>query len=204
MTTHSPSIPHPAEAMILARVPQDVRERAQALRLMIFDVDGVMTDGRLFYGAQGELIKQFHSFDGLGIRMLQESGIIVAFMTGRNSAQVALRAADLGVNEVLQGVRDKAAALALLAQKHQLEPGDIGFMGDDLIDLPAMQLVGLAVSVPSAPAYVAQAAHWVSTQQAGHGAVREVCDVILAAQGRLGTFVSTRSLTTLRADLSPQ
>lgn len=190
--------------MVLARVPQDVRERAQALRLMIFDVDGVMTDGRLFYGAQGELIKQFHSFDGLGIRMLQESGVTVAFMTGRSSDQVALRAADLGVSEVLQGVRDKAAALAQLAQKYQLDSLEIGFMGDDLIDLPAMQLVGFAASVPTAPAYVAQAAHWVATLAGGHGAVREVCDLILAAQGRLGNFVSTRSLTTLRADLSPQ
>lgn len=202
--TPSPSSKHPAEAMTLARVPQDVRERVQSLRLMIFDVDGVMTDGRLFYGEQGELIKQFHSLDGLGIRMLQESGIKVAFMTGRSSAQVALRAADLGISEVMQGVRDKAAALAQLAQRHQLQPAEIGFMGDDLIDLPAMQLVGFAASVPAAPSYVAQAAHWVATREGGHGAVREACDLILAAQGRLGAFVSARSLTTLRADLSPQ
>ncbi len=196
-------LPHPAEALILARVSQDIRERAERLRLMVFDVDGVLTDGTLYYGEHGEAIKRFHALDGFGLRMLQESGVVVAFMTGRDSPLVARRAAELGISEVQQGVRDKSVALNALAQRHGLEFEHIGFMGDDVIDLAAMQRVGLATSVAEAPFYVVQAAHWVATQAAGKGAARECCDLILAAQGRLGGFISNRSHTTFTSG-SPQ
>ncbi|WP_420223852.1 KdsC family phosphatase [Pigmentiphaga litoralis] len=194
---------HPAEALILARTSQAVCERATRLRLMIFDVDGVLTDGSLLYGEHGETIKAFHALDGFGIRMLQESGILVSFITGRDSPIVARRAADLGISDVQQGVRDKSQALTALAQRHGLDMEQVGFMGDDVIDLHAMQRVGFAASVPEAPPYVAQAAHWISSRPAGTGAARECCDLILAAQGRLGGFIAGRPRAPLTVG-SPQ
>lgn len=194
---------HPAEAMILARTSQDVCERASRIRLMIFDVDGVLTDGSLYYDEHGESIKRFHALDGFGVRMLQESGILVSFMTGRDSPILARRAADLGISDVQQGVRNKSEALSALAQRHNLELEEIGFMGDDVIDLAAMQRVGFAASVPEAPGYIAQAAHWIAKRGAGHGAARECCDLILSAQGRLGGFIVSRNRTPLTSG-SPQ
>lgn len=194
---------HPAEALILARTSQAVCERATRLRLMIFDVDGILTDGTLHYGEHGESVKVFHALDGFGIRMLQESGILVSFITGRDSPIVARRAADLGVSDVQQGVRNKSDALTALAHTHGLDMEHIGFMGDDVIDLAAMQRVGFAASVPEAPAYVAQAAHWTSSRRAGSGAARECCDLILAAQGRLGGFIAGRPRAPLTTG-SPQ
>jgi 3-deoxy-D-manno-octulosonate 8-phosphate phosphatase (KDO 8-P phosphatase) len=180
--------PHPAEALVLARISQAVRERLANIQLMVFDVDGVLTDGSLWYGDQGEVFKRFNSLDGHGLKMLAVSGIKVALVTGREGPIVDRRAAELGLGDVMQNVRDKAAALTSLATRHHLQLEQIGFMGDDLIDLPAMQRAGFAASVPQAPAYVAQAAHWVSTREGGRGAVRECCDLILAAQQRLSPF----------------
>jgi len=155
---------------------------------MIFDVDGVLTDGSLWYGESGEMFKRFNVQDGHGLKMLSTSGIKVALVTGREGPIVDRRAAELGLGDVMQNVRDKGAALTTLATSHHLNLDQIGFMGDDLIDLPAMQRAGFAATVPEAPAYIAQAAHWVSTCAGGHGAVRECCDLILAAQRRLGQF----------------
>jgi 3-deoxy-D-manno-octulosonate 8-phosphate phosphatase (KDO 8-P phosphatase) len=128
--------------------------------------------------------------------MLHESGVQVSFMTGRESAPVARRAAELGISEVQQSVRDKSAAVTALAQRLGVKLDEIGFMGDDIIDLDAMQRVGFAACVSEAPEYVVQAAHWVATRPAGLGAARECCDVILAAQGRLGGYISNRMHTT--------
>lgn len=180
---------HPAEALVLARIPADVVARAQKIRLMVFDVDGVLTDGSLWYGEQGESLKRFHVLDGHGLKMLTASGVIVALMTARDSVILARRGAELGLAHVYQGVRDKAATLTKLASDEGVAPDAVGYMGDDLIDLAAMQRAGLAVSVPGAPSYVAQGAHWVTTAQGGQGAVRECCDVVLAAQGKLGSFL---------------
>jgi len=198
MTTHTlnttatpapPSAPpHPAEALVLARVSATVRERASAVRLMVFDVDGVLTDGSLWYGEAGEVCKRFHALDGYGLKMLMESGLHVALMTGRAGGVVARRAAELGIADVIQGCRDKGAALADLAARHHAALEQTGFMGDDLIDLPAMQKAGFAASVAGAPSYVAQIAHWVASAPGGAGAARECCDLILAAQGRLAHF----------------
>ena len=180
--------PHPAEALVLARIAQAVRERLAHIKLMVFDVDGVLTDGSLWYGDQGEVFKRFNALDGHGLKMLVVSGIKVALVTGREGPIVDRRAAELGLGDVMQNVRDKGAALLSLAARHHLQLEQIGFMGDDLIDLPAMQRAGFAACVPQSPAYIAQAAHWVSTREGGRGAVRECCDLILAAQQRLSPF----------------
>jgi len=188
------ALPHPAEALVLARVAADVRERAGRVRMMVFDVDGVLTDGSLWYGEAGEVCKRFHALDGYGLKMLMESGLHVALMTGRAGGIVARRAAELGIAEVIQGCRDKGAALSDLAARHHVALEQTGFMGDDLIDLPAMQKAGFAASVANAPSYVAQVAHWIASVPAGLGAARQCCDLILAAQGRLGHFCTPERL----------
>ncbi|WP_459616751.1 KdsC family phosphatase [Bordetella sp. 2513F-2] len=193
MTT-APSATHPAEALVLARISPAVRERAAAVRLMVFDVDGVLTDGSLYYGENGEVFKRFHALDGHGLRLLMEGGVQVALITGRSGPVVDRRAAELGVALVQQGVRDKASALTELAQRLGIQLTETGYMGDDIIDLQAMQRAGFAASVPNAPGYVSQAAHWVSGLPGGSGAVRECCDLLLAARGRLGAFLATPTL----------
>lgn len=182
------AIPHPAESLVLAKIPAALRERLTRIKLMIFDVDGVLTDGSLWYGEQGEMFKRFNALDGHGLKMLATSGIKVALVTGREGPIVSRRAAELGLGDVIQNVRDKGAVLTALVARYHLTLEESGFMGDDLIDLPAMQRAGFAASVPDAPAYMMQAAHWVATKSGGKGAVRECCDLILASQGRLGHF----------------
>lgn len=184
------TLPHPVESLLLAPITEENRERLRALRLMVFDVDGVLTDGRLFYNEEGEALKAFHVLDGYGLRLLQECGIKVAIITGRTGAIVPRRASELGIDEVHLGIRDKASTLVQIAQKHGLEMHQIGFMGDDIIDVPAMKRVGFAASVPNAPQYIRQLAHWVSDIEGGYGAARRCCDLILAAQGRLGHYFS--------------
>ncbi len=193
MTT-SISASHPAEALVLARISAAVRERASAVRLMVFDVDGVLTDGGLYYGENGESLKRFNALDGHGLRLLMEGGLKVALITGRSGPIVARRAAELGIPEVIQGARDKGNALIELVQRSGVQLEQTGYMGDDIIDLPAMQRAGFSASVPNAPAYITQAAHWVSTQAGGNGAVRECCDILLASQGRLGAFLTSPGL----------
>lgn len=182
------SVFHPAEALILARLEPTVRLRLEKLKLMVFDVDGVLTDAGLWYTEQGETLKRFNALDGHGLKMLAVSGIQVALMTGRESPIIARRAAELGLGAVMQNVRDKGAALLELCTRYGVALEQTGFMGDDLIDLPAMQRAGFSASVPDAPIYITQAAHWVAERRGGHGAARECCDLILAAQQRLGAF----------------
>ncbi|MDY0309904.1 MAG: HAD hydrolase family protein [Castellaniella sp.] len=191
-----PGFSHPAEAQILARIPETVRDRARAVRLMVFDVDGILTDGSLWYGEHGEAVKPFNALDGHGLRLLREQGIRVAWVSGRKSAITARRAAELGISPALQGIHDKVTTVEELAREAGLSLQAVGYMGDDIIDLPVLQRVGFAASVPNAPLYVSQAAHWTSTLRGGSGAVRECCDLILAAQGRLGACF-TASLSTL-------
>jgi 3-deoxy-D-manno-octulosonate 8-phosphate phosphatase (KDO 8-P phosphatase) len=182
------SVAHPAEALILARLEPSVRARLERLKLMVFDVDGVLTDAGLWYTEQGETLKRFNALDGHGLKMLTVSGIQVALVTGRESPIIARRAAELGLGAVMQNVRDKGAVLSELCARYGVALEQTGFMGDDLIDLPAMQRAGFAASVPDAPTYMTQAAHWVAERRGGHGAARECCDLILAAQQRLGAF----------------
>ncbi|MEK0435955.1 MAG: hypothetical protein RL369_2004 [Pseudomonadota bacterium] len=159
------------------------QERAQQVKLMIFDVDGVLTDGGLRYGEHGEIIKTFNVLDGHGIKLLQQCGVRVAIISARESNIVTRRAADLGIALVQQGVNDKRAVFEQLLKKTDLVGAQCGYMGDDFVDLPVMTRVGFCASVPNAHPEVRARAHWVANSHGGHGAVREVCDFILRAQG---------------------
>ena len=158
-------------------------ERAKQVRLMVFDVDGVLTDGRLRYGLDGEILKTFNVLDGHGIKILQQSGVKTAIISARQSPIVAKRAADLGISIVMQGIHDKRSAFETLLAETGLGPQDCGFMGDDVIDLPVMTRVAFAASVPNGHEEVRSRAHYVAQASGGLGAVREVCDFILHAQG---------------------
>lgn len=162
-------------------------ERIKPLRLVAFDVDGVLTDGGLYLSDSGEEFKRFNSLDGHGLKMLKNSGIELAIITGRTSRCVEMRAKNLGITRVYQGVEDKLAAMQSLLADIKLAPEQAAFMGDDVVDLPVMRRVGLALSVPAAPQIVRDHAHYISQRAAGHGAVREVCELILGAQGNLDT-----------------
>ena len=163
----------------------DALERARRVRLMVFDVDGVLTDGRLWFGPQGEELKVFHSLDGHGVKMLQEAGIAVALLSGRSAAAVILRAAELGVQHVLQGIAEKRAAFEALLARLGVEPGEAGYMGDDLPDLPVLARCGFACAPHEACAEVLRGAHYVASAPAGGGAAREVCEYLLRSQGKL-------------------
>jgi len=163
----------------------DALERARRVQLMIFDVDGVLTDGRLWYGPRGEELKVFHSLDGHGLKMLAQSGIPAALLSGRSSPAVALRAAELGIEHVLQGAQDKAASFAALLARLGLAPEQAGCMGDDVPDLPVLERCGFACAPRQAHERVRRAAHYVAAAPAGAGAAREVCEYLLRAQGKL-------------------
>lgn len=161
----------------------DAIARAARIRLMIFDVDGILTDGSLQYGPTGESIKTFNVLDGLGIKLLQQSGVGAAIITARKSDIVAKRAADLGIAHVLQGVHDKRAGFEELLARTAVQAQECGFVGDDLIDLPVLSRVRFAASVPNGHAEVKTRVHYVTQRCGGSGAVRELCDFILQAQG---------------------
>ena len=158
-------------------------ERAARVRLMIFDVDGILTDGSLHYGPEGEVIKTFNVLDGHGIKLLQQSGVATAIISARQSALVARRASDLGISHVHQGVHDKRAAFEQLLDKTGIAPEACGFVGDDVIDLPILLRVGFAASVPNAHPEVKSRVHFITETAGGAGAARELCDFILRAQG---------------------
>jgi 3-deoxy-D-manno-octulosonate 8-phosphate phosphatase (KDO 8-P phosphatase) len=160
-------------------------ECASRVRLLILDVDGVLTDGGLQFDNRGEEYKTFNSLDGQGIRMLLDSAIEVAIITGRKSEIVGHRMNDLGVKHIYQGSRDKLAAFESLLQVTGLEPAQVAYVGDDLPDLPIMQRVGFAIAVNNAHTFVKQNCDWVTTLTGGRGAVREVTDFILQAQSLL-------------------
>jgi 3-deoxy-D-manno-octulosonate 8-phosphate phosphatase (KDO 8-P phosphatase) len=163
----------------------DVTARARRVRLAIFDVDGVMTDGTLYIGDSGEAFKAFNILDGHGIKMLQAAGVATAIISGRTSQAVARRAAELGIEHVKQGSADKAADFERLAATLGLDAADCAFVGDDLPDLAVMRRCGLAVAVANAVDGVKQAAHHVTQASGGRGAVREFCELVLRAQGRV-------------------
>lgn len=157
--------------------------RAADVRMMIFDVDGIMTDGGLHYGPDGEMLKRFNVLDGHGIKLLQRAGIATAVISARSSPVVARRATDLGIEHVFQGAHDKRLAFTQLLAASNHTPDQCGYMGDDVIDLPVLLQVKFAASVPNAHSEVRQRVHYVSAAAGGAGAVREVCDFILRAQG---------------------
>lgn len=160
-------------------------ERARRIRLVIFDVDGVLTDGGLLFDADGREYKVFHSRDGHGMKMLQACGIGVGVITGRNSAAVAHRMAGLGVSHVYQGQVDKLPAFRDLLETAGMAPAEVAVVGDDVVDLPMMRRAGLAVAVQDAHDLVRTHAHWITRKPGGRGAAREVCELILDAQDLL-------------------
>lgn len=164
---------------------KDILDKAKNIELVIFDVDGVMTDGSLFMGDKGEEYKAFNSHDGHGMRMLQEGGVQAAIITGRSSQVVKHRMKDLGVTHIYQGYRDKRPAFEALLEKVNLEMSQIAYVGDDVVDLPIMSRVGLAIAVQDAHPFVKQHAHWVTTRRGGRGAVRDICELMLEARGTL-------------------
>jgi len=164
-------------------------ERTRALKLMAFDVDGVLTDGTLYLTDGGEEMKSFHTLDGLGLKLLAGAGIELALITGRSSRVVAKRAAELGIRHLFQGADDKLAVLEGLRAQLGFALSACGYMGDDLPDLPLLVRCGFAATVPDAPEAVRARAHYVSRRPGGRGAVREVCEVILAARGALDGVV---------------
>ncbi len=156
---------------------------AQTVRLMAFDVDGVFTDGTLYYGIDGDALKAFNILDGLGLKLLQKAGIQTAIITGRQSPMVERRFSELGVDFVIQGREDKGQALQNLMNELALEKKDVGYMGDDFPDLTALDIAGFFASVPNAPSQVQEAASFVTLKSGGQGAVRELCEFLLEAQG---------------------
>jgi 3-deoxy-D-manno-octulosonate 8-phosphate phosphatase (KDO 8-P phosphatase) len=170
--------------------PSEVMERAQAIRLLILDVDGVLTDGSLYFDAKGEALKVFNVRDGHGIKMLQRAGIEVAFLSGRRSDAAYHRAKELGINRFHEGLRDKVAIMEEIMAAMNIGAAAVAAIGDDLVDLPHLRRVGLAVAVADAAPEVKAAAHWVTTLPGGKAAVREVCDLLLKAQGKWGEVVS--------------
>jgi len=152
---------------------------------MLFDVDGVLTDGRLWYGPSGDTLKAFHTLDGHGLKMLAASGVVTAILSGRSSSAVALRASELGIEHVLQGIEDKGAAFRKLLDSLGLAAETTGYMGDDVVDLPVLRSCGLACAPREAHELVIAHAHYVARAGAGAGAAREVCELLMRAQGTL-------------------
>jgi 3-deoxy-D-manno-octulosonate 8-phosphate phosphatase (KDO 8-P phosphatase) len=159
-------------------------DTAARVRLLVLDVDGVLTDGRLYYGARGEVLKAFHVRDGLGLKLLAAADIKVAVISGRRSSMTGRRCRELGVRHLLQGVEDKLAAFHRLRERLGLASGVCACVGDDIPDVPLMREVALSFAVADAHPQARSAAHVVTQQAGGKGAVREVCDFLLEARRR--------------------
>ena len=159
--------------------------RAKLIRLIAFDVDGVMTDGGLYFSDSGEEFKRFNSRDGQGLKMLRASGVEIALITGRTSRCVEARAKNLGIEHVFQGVENKLETMVKLLNKLKLSRDAAAYMGDDVVDLTVMRHVGLAITVPDSPKLVRENSDYVTQLSGGHGAVREACELIMSAQGTL-------------------
>ncbi len=163
----------------------EVLKRAAAIRLVIFDVDGVLTDGQLYFDHEGREYKAFHARDGHGLKLLRQSGVTTAVISGRRSQSVALRCESLGIEHVYQGYEDKRIALAALQQATGIDTTQMACVGDDVLDLPLLTRVHLAIAVPDAHFAVKRQVHWITETPGGLGAAREVCDLIMQAQGTL-------------------
>lgn len=155
------------------------------IKLAVFDVDGVMTNGALHYGADGEMVKVFNTLDGHGMKMLMASGVDVAIISGRQSQALARRSSDLGITQLFMAVEDKARVYTELLHSLKLSPREAASIGDDVVDLPILLNCGFAAAVPAAPKFVRERMDYVTEAHGGHGAVREFCELIMAAQGTL-------------------
>jgi len=157
----------------------ELLKKFRSVKLLVLVIDGVLTDGKLYYSAEGESLKVFHVLDGAGIKLLQKNNIPVAVISARNSKAAETRLTELGVEYLYQGQSDKMPAFIELCEKLGLNPKEVAYMGDDLADLPIMKQVGLRITVPNAVAIIKQEADYQTTRSGGLGAVREVCDLIL-------------------------
>jgi 3-deoxy-D-manno-octulosonate 8-phosphate phosphatase (KDO 8-P phosphatase) len=166
-------------------------EQAKNIRLLILDVDGVLTTGALYYGSSGFAMRGFHIHDGMGIKLLQKAGIEVAIITSKKSDAVAKRLEELGIRHAYLGQEDKRPAYQELKTKLQLDDTEIAYMGDDLPDLALLRRAGFAASVPNAPAIIQQYVDYITQKKPGKGAVREVCELILMAQGKLESVLQS-------------
>jgi 3-deoxy-D-manno-octulosonate 8-phosphate phosphatase (KDO 8-P phosphatase) len=164
---------------------QDVYRRARNIRVAAFDVDGVLTDGTLFYADSGEELKAFNVRDGHGLKMLKDGGVALAIISSRSSRSLEARARNLGIDLLFQGAADKLAAFQELLGRCGVGAEACAYAGDDVVDLPVLKRCGLAVAVPDAPALVRRHVHHVTRARGGDGAVREICELILHAQGTL-------------------
>lgn len=178
-------------------IPDNVRSLAREIRLVIFDVDGVLTDGRLYFDNQGGESKAFYAKDGLGMKMLMQGGVEVGIITARSAPLVARRMANLGIPHLYQGQADKVPAFEEMIEKLGVTAQQTAYVGDDLIDLPVMSQVGLAIAVADAHEAVIERSHWTTPKAGGVGGARDACDLILEAQGKLQAMVEgqVRGLT---------
>ncbi len=170
---------------------KQVLERARHIRLAIFDVDGVLTDGTLYISPRGEEFKAFNILDGHGLKMLKASGVELAIITGRKSTAVAVRASETGIAHVIQGARDKLAAYLRLLTKTRVAEYETAYMGDDLPDLPILRRCGLAIGVRDCDAALRANLHYITSRGGGRGAVREACELIMRAQGTLDSQIES-------------
>jgi len=166
-------------------ITKEVLEKAAKIKLVIFDVDGVLTDGSLFLGDDGLEYKAFHSLDGHGMKMLQDSGVDIAIITARTSKVVEYRMASLNIEHVYQGAKDKIVAFNKLVEKLHISTDEIAYVGDDVVDLPVMTKVGLAITPDNGHPFVVEHADWQTTRPGGRGAARDVVELIMEAQGKL-------------------
>ncbi len=170
---------------------QSLIEKAKAIHLVIFDVDGVLTAGILSYGITGIERKNFHVHDGQGMKLLKKSGVEIAIITTCRSEMTKRRMQDLEIAHVYRGITDKLPAYDDVKQKLNLNDDQIAYIGDDLPDLPILSRVGLAITVPNAPKIIQQHAHWITQSKGGKGAAREVCDFIMQAQGTYQAMIDS-------------
>lgn len=164
---------------------QDILEKAKKIKLVIFDVDGVLTDGRIIIGDDGQEYKSFNTRDGHGMKLLQLTGVEIAIISGRSTKTVEHRMNSLGITHVFQGKRVKLPVFEQLIAELKVEPEECAYVGDDWVDLSIMSRVGLAVAVQDADNVVKKHAHWITPSKGGHGAAREVCELIMEGQGNL-------------------
>lgn len=169
---------------------QDILERASRIKLVVFDVDGVLTDGGLFIGDDGQEYKAFNSRDGHGMTMIQQTGVTIGIITGRTSEVVRIRMESLGIEHIYQGKRDKLPAYEELKQALRIADEHVAYVGDDVVDIPIMRRVGLAIAVADAHPLVQRHAHWQTRSPGGRGAGRDVCELIMEAQGNLDAMMA--------------
>lgn len=170
---------------------KDILDKAARIQLLIFDVDGVLTDGSLFVGDDGQEYKAFNSRDGHGIKMLIKHGVTVAIITGRTSKVVEHRMENLGIEHVYQGKLEKLPAYEELARELGISAAETAYVGDDIVDLPVMRRVGLAIGVQDAHPLVRKHSHWLTPSCGGRGAARDVCEMLMEARGVLEQEMSS-------------